>query len=450
MAESKLNADTKQQAKEATTDKDVKLATQPCPESVKWLWDAPHDTDRMQFVNLPAAWDPPNNGRLIELKGHIEPRKAGEQITFDVLADPANEPDAPLATLATTTATTDAKGEAKVKLTLPVYGGARFTVGGKTSSMAAPVRTGQITVWRKVFYQKTNMAAPPPPPVLSLDAPADMISALQGAFEPVFFKIEPGVKSEDTTPYKAHLTASERGTLETTLRANARDARSPFKMNIVMVDTADIVAEQEWVSAANSATVTTPEFVKWVHEPTVIRAEYQTSTTPAPDGTWAALTNVNEKPNATNSSLVAVEATIPHYTTGSTVQVRIKYRYQRGNAGGWGGTTGTLFMCIGRQRRAHAASPTGAELQQALTHEIGHALGLVPKNAAWHDPDPRDAPYNPVHCTYKDTATPPQPRCVMWYMLGGAGARLRFCASNRPDDCSHFLFRTDYSTLRWI
>lgn len=418
----------------------------------RWQWDAPHNQDRAQYVNLPAAWDPPNNGRDVELVGHIEPREAGKRVAFNVVPDPGNEPDVVSATtnatLAAASATTDARGEAKVKLTLPWYGGAKFKVGGKTGSMAQPALSGQLTVWRKVFYQVTSMASSPAPENLSLAAPADMISALSGAFEPVFFKLAPGVKSTDTTPYQAHLTAAQRSALEASLRPSAQDARSPFKMNIVMVDRADIVAEQEWTSPATTATVQTAWFLKWGYEPTVIYADYQPPGTPP--GPWTALTNVTTVAHPTDARFEAVRGTIPGFAAGSTVNVRIKYRYQRGNAGGWGGTTGTLFMCIGRQRRADASTPTGAQLQQALTHEIGHALGLVPPGAAWHDPDPRDAGYSLRHCKYKDTAATPEPRCVMWFMLGGGGPRLRFCHDDRPDDCSHFLYRTDYASLSWI
>jgi hypothetical protein len=272
-----------------------------------------------------------------------------------------------------------------------------------------------------------------------------MIAALTDAFTPVFFEIAPGVKAKASTPYQAHLTAAERGTLENSLRATAVDARSPFKLNIVTIDRADIVAEQEWTTSASTATVVTPWFLTWTYESTVIYAQQQKA-----DGTWQDLGNVQTITHPTDARFSAVSADVALGTPPTPVNVRIKYRYQRGNAGGWGGTTGTLFMCIGRQRRANAASPTGAELQQALTHEMGHALGLVAPGAAWHDPDPRDAGYSLRHCKYKDTATPPEPRCVMWYMLGGSGPRLRFCKDDKPNDCAHFLIRTDYSSLHWI
>lgn len=416
-----------------------------------WQWDAPHTTARDQFVNLPAAWDPPRNGREVELVGHVEPRRAGKTVRFSVIANPDNEPDTVSASAAAAldhaAATTDADGVARVKITLPWYGGSRWKVGGRTDTMGpAPVASGEITVWRKVFYQCTAMASPPAPSTLSLAAPGDMIAALIAAFDPVFIKLAPGVKASDTTPYQEHLTAAQRSSVESALRPAAVDARSPFKMNIITIDKADIVAEQTWAGAVTAAVFVIPSWIaKWPHEPMVITAQYQKA-----DGTWGNLVNVQVNNNPADAQQVSIQAEVPGFAAPATVNVSIRYRFQRGTAGGWGGTTGTLFMCIGRQRRADAATPTGAQLQQALTHEIGHALGLVPTTAAWIDPDPRDAAYSLRHCKYKDTAATPQPRCVMWFMLGGSGGRLRFCKDDRPDDCSHFLYRTGYASLSWI
>jgi hypothetical protein len=416
-----------------------------------WHWDAPHDAPHDQYVNLPRAWDPPRNGRDVELVGHIEPRRPGKTVRFNVIPNPGNEPDTVSATADATldhaAATTDANGVARVTITLPWYGGSRWKVGGRTDSMPpAPVASGELTVWRKVFYQRTEMASPPAPTTLSLAAPADMISALMGAFDPVFIKLAPGVKEHDTTPYQEHLTAAQRSALESTLRPAAVDARSPFKMNIVTIDKADIVAEQTWAGTTSAAVFVVPTWIaKWAYEPTVITAQYQKA-----DGSWGNLINVQVNANPADASQVSIQGEVPGFSAPSTVNVSVRYRYQRGTAGGWGGTTGTLFMCIGRQRRADAAKPTGAELQQALTHEIGHALGLVPTTAPWLDPDPRDAPYSLRHCKYKDTAATPEPRCVMWFMLGGSGPRLRFCKDDRPDDCSHHLYRTSYASLSWI
>jgi len=518
-------------------------AAETCPETATWQWDPPHTTNRQQFVNLPAAWDPPNNGRTIDLRGHVTPRQAGVTVTFNLVPNAANEAGTPAASLSTLTTTSGANGEAGVRLTLPIYGGARFSVGGRTPGMASPAISGELTVWRKVFYHITEMEStvsavwscgerscpghegrrdccergvwhcnrtqPPcpghsershrcaegtswtcgardcpghsqpfhkcrergavrpvwhcsirspacpghsshrhhcdPAPNLSFAAPAGMVTELQASFDPVFIKFAPGTTYHGTTPYRAHLTYEQRTALENSLRPEVQDNRSPFKMNIVLCDKADIVAEQEWSNGATSAQVRTPPFQEWPHQATVIRAQYQSST-----GAWSDLADVHTERDPAHSDQICVVATIPGFAAGATVNVRIGYRYQRGNAGGWGGTMGTLFMCIGRDRRANPATPTGADLQQALTHETGHALGLVPNAASWRDTDPRDAPYDLKHCGYLTTGAIPEPRCVMWYMLGGAGARLRFCSSDAPNDCGHFLLRTDYSTIAWI
>ena len=154
----------------------VGCPTQGCP-LVKWVWDDPHTKDRRQYVNLPADWDPAKNGTAVELVGHVEPRKSGETVTFSIIPNAGNEPDTGAASLSATSITTGDNGVGKVTLTLPHYGGAKFKVSGKTAPQDKPAESGELWVWRKVFYQKTDMANSPAPENLSLAAPGDMISA---------------------------------------------------------------------------------------------------------------------------------------------------------------------------------------------------------------------------------------------------------------------------------
>jgi hypothetical protein len=412
------------------------LAKKDSAPTYTFKWDPPFS--HRQWVNLPKAWGVVAFGTEATLTGHVEPKVGGQAVTFTLLPDPANPPEATGAALASTSAPSDGEGKVRIKVTFPIYPSSKFKVSGKTATMDTAVETDAIEVWRRVFYQVTAMTAAPDGTTFA--PPSDLIPALEGAFNPVWIELAPGTKKSASTPYKAHLTASERSSVENSLRGAAADDRSPFKMNIVMIDSADIVAEQEWTAQTKGPLVETLPFTKWAYEPTVIRAEYEQSA-----GTWVSLASISvvDLPGGR----AKVTASIPGPPT-APVRVRIKYRFQRGFAGGWGGTTGTIFMCIGRQRRANAASPSGADLQQALTHEIGHALGLVAPSASWHDPDPRDAGYSLRHCGYKTPTN--DPRCVMWFMLGGSGDRLRFCKSNAPNDCAHFLMRADLSTIRWI
>lgn len=406
------------------------------PTTFRFVWDQPFS--QRQWVNLPREWGVVAFGEVATLSGHVEPRVSGQTVTFALLPDPANPPEAAGAALEPATAVSDGEGKVQVEMLFPKYPGAKFKVAGKTASMAAPVESEPITVWRRVYYQITEMA--PAPDGRRFDPPPNMIAALENAFNPVWIEMAPGPKNTATTPYKAHLTAAERWSVECNLKPSSVDKRSPFKMNIVMVDSADIVAERNWEVFSTGPLIETDAFLRWPYEPTVISTGYEQS-----PGVWAPLADAQIIEVPAKGKII-VRATLPgnHPTP---VRAFIRHRYQRGNGAGWGGTTGTIFICIGLLRRL-GDNTDAAYLQPTLTHEIGHALGLVDKTAPWHDPDIRDQEYSLRHCGSKDAGG--QATCVMWWQGGGAGIRTQFCSGNPPNDCKHFLLGADLSTIRWI
>jgi hypothetical protein len=208
-------------------------------------------------------------------------------------------------------------------------------------------------------------------------------------------------------------------------------------MNIVLIDTADIVAEYSWSKASLGPHVETDPFTLWPHDPTVLWTGYEQS-----PGLWAPLVDVQVVD--LKDGRHKLTATIPGQHR-SPVQYRIDFRCQRGLAGGWGGPTGTVFLCMGRRLRA-GTTVSGSQLQPTLTHEIGHALRLVQSTSPWHDPDPRDSG-SLRHCGRTDAAK--KPLCVMWWTSKSCDAK-QFCTGNPPNDCTHFLLNADLSAIRWI
>ena len=81
-----------------------------------------------------------------------------------------------------------------------------------------------------------------------------------------------------------------------------------------------------------------------------------------------------------------------------------------------------------------------------MTHEMGHALGLVPVTASWHDPAARDSTYNPKHCHHMQADGSPE--CVMWFGLRGAPHT--FCTSHEPNNCTHYLLAADLTKVKWV
>lgn len=407
-----------------------------------FAWIAPHRTDRRHYVNLPNAWDTVNNGRVAKLVGEVSPPDAGVLVQFRLVPNAANNTHTDAASVQLTSYST-LNGRVEVDLNLPVFGGAKYKVEGATTDMATPDISGEIQVWRKFFYQVTTMANPPAPSTRSLALAGTVIPAVQAMFAPTFIEVAPSERSAATTPYVAHLTAAQRDTLETSLRTSARDARTPFKLNIITIDRSDIPnPPTTWTGSAAAPLVVTPSFPHWPHEPTVISAEYKTAATPAPDGTWAAMTGVAVLTPGDGTAMV--QAVVPGWT--AACDVRITYRSLRGAAGGWAGRNGAVFICSG-------VGSSTADIQQTIAHEVGHNLGLVPgaptaPSTAWHDPAARDNPYQPKHCGYNRTGTPPG-ACIMWFMLGQGNSQ-RFCTANHPSDCSFHLKRSDYSGLNWI
>jgi hypothetical protein len=165
------------------SDKPVGAPANSCLPNCVWQWDPPYTSDTKQYVNLPEDVAL-KYGPDALLKGHIEPRIPGVSVSFTVVPNAANEASTSTATLSGGSATTDDMGEATIKISLPQHGGLKYKVGGKTDSMAKAVDSGEITVWRKLWFEVDTMKKRGGG---TLDMDHDKLPAI---YEPCFIEIE--------------------------------------------------------------------------------------------------------------------------------------------------------------------------------------------------------------------------------------------------------------------
>jgi hypothetical protein len=410
----------------------VDAAAQSEPAYV-FVWDR---INERQWVNLPADWGS-DCGRQVTLVGHVEPRAAGQQVTLRLLPDADNPRRHARAELAAAIALSNADGAVKVDVQLPIYGGARFQVSAR--AVSGPfVLSPPVTVWRRIFYQVTTMD--PSPDGRRFDVPDGLMEALRQRLAAVFIDLQPGTKASATTPYLPNVyTDSE---YAATAKAAIKDDRSPFKLHIVALDMAER-AQWHRDKIYASAQIETKPFLRWKHGQT-IRPEDATFTTHEDPDHAQALVDVRVVDRSEGAAVIVARIPHPHPWK---VLVRLRYLIQSGpSPAGWGGKEGVLRICVGYVRKRYPEQQLIPILCHIMTHEVGHAFGLVPESASWHDAALRDQPYNPKHCHHAHADG--SPGCVMWFSAHDAPHT--FCTSHEPNNCTHFLRAADLSKVKWV
>jgi hypothetical protein len=399
-----------------------------------FVWD---QVNERQWVNLPATWGT-DCGRRVTLVGHVEPRASGRKVGFTLQADPANPPRHALAELASATARSDGDGAVKIDVQLPIYGGARFQVSAR--AVGGPhVISPPITVWRRIFYQLTTMD--PAPDGRRFDPPSGLMDVVRDHLAAVFIDLQPGTVASATTPYLVNVGTPDDSAA--TAKAGIRDVRSPFKLHIVAIDNAESRGRKK-EKIYTSAQIETKPFLKWKYGETITPARATFTTQEEPD-TSRLLVDVQVLDTFDGKAIITARVPHPHPWK---VMVRLDYWVQAGpTPAGWGGTDGVLRICVGDVKTRYREHEVLPVLAHVMIHEIGHALGLVPEEASWHDPDPRDEHYKPKHCRHLNADGSPE--CVMWFK-GRRDGIGHYCTSHEPHNCSHYLRAADLSKVAWI
>ena len=209
---------------------------------------------REQYINLDNRVDTatahPDFGRVIHLKARIawvsgDPTRslAGKTVYWYATAGGSNKagltgsepPGFNVAGSNTlrTTAGTDTDGwTSVVDFHLSLYGGDQFTLSAtEASSYTGGQSAGPYTVWRKFWYQVTEMTGEDGN---LLGLPADVSSAFEAGYETVFMRFEEQGPRTQANHVANAPTDAERAAIASPHFVN--NDRVPFKLHVVTID----------------------------------------------------------------------------------------------------------------------------------------------------------------------------------------------------------------------
>jgi hypothetical protein len=414
---------------------------------------APAAPGYRQFVNMAQGNNASHFGRQIEITATVDPPTEGVRVHFtldpdgngDRLAgapdaDPNNRRNLPAdqkASLTPASDVTDVHGVARTRLTLSTFGGDRFRVGASLTAGNPPsTYSGWFTVWRMLFFDVVEMERPSGGGVYEMK-PA-ILTAVRAGMADVFIQLEDtGVRTRG--PHVRNFETPEAGFQWAEDDDRTSDVRVPQKLHLAVIDSAcpgsGTYGPQPLDEAEAITTTGVSTFTIFPHDfagddSWLLSAQYQ-------DGaTWRDFAAGKVRPvGARGTRPVRFDFSGATVAPTAAQPVNVKIRYRKAfRATGWGGSNSLhLLICRGVFEDMMTVETADRRIVGTALHEPGHALGLVPASAAWHDAA------HTRHCT---TNT-----CHMWYE--NTPARVEF----HPAGCGDTLRGVDLTAAalqpRW-
>lgn len=423
-------------------------------------------TSRKQYINLDDQVDisapHPEYGRKIRLQARIEwvsgdksRSLAGHQVYWKGVAAASNRSgltgkerpgfdSAGSAALQKTTNTGADGWTPPVDFYLSLYGGDVFFVFATDKpDYSGGLPAGSYTIWRKFWYQVTEMDDGKGG-VLAL--PSAVTNAFEAGYRTVFMEFSEK-SPRNKAPYAWNLK-------DGTARANAAkpyfpvDSLCPFKAHIMTIHHSEPGPK---LTELPQITLTTPKWVSLAWHllwwdgagsmPWKVSAQYRT-TKPNP-GAWTDIPNsiISVSPMSAQPGYYKITADFSSTTVKPTpaapIELQVKINTNPVTAQGWGGGSHHLFLCTGFVNGYYVSGDRNPMQESDSVHEIGHALGLVnlkPVGAGtdgWED------------TTHKNHCQKPPTECTMWYM--SQTNRLTTFHLDGGVGCHDRLRRQDYS-----
>ncbi len=423
-------------------------------------------TSRKQYINLDEKVDTsqphPEYGRKITLQARIEwvsgdksRSLAGKKVYWRIDAPSSNKSgltgkeregfDSEGSWTLKKAANTGANGWCDAVEFYPsLYGGDVFSVfATDKSDYSGGMPTGSYTVWRKFWYQVTEMKdSSGTGSVFSLPAP--VTSAFESGYLTVFIEFHE-VAPRNNANYVANL-ADDAARAAAAKPHFTADARIPFKAHIMTVDYSGTGSEEKSVADTMTGTAWTSAdwFLVWRLDagtlPWKVSAQYQA----AGSKTWTDIPdsaiNTHTDPAKKGFKRIKLDFSSGPVKPSAKAPVKIKLKIKCAGpniALGWGGGDHHLYLCTGALHDIETSSDWDLIQRSDCVHEIGHALGLVnlAPNAAgaqsWED----TAHAN--HCIKPATS------CAMFWM--SSTTRLTTFHLDGGKGCHDYLRRQDFS-----
>jgi len=426
----------------------------------------PVATSRIQYINLDDKVDTstphPEYGRKIQLQARIEwvsgdkaRSLAGHKVYWKIVPPSSNKSgltakekegfDSEGSGTLKKPANTAADGWCDVVNFYPSqYGGDVFSVfATDKSDYSGGMPTGTYTVWRRFWYQVTEMDDGKGG---SLSLPSAVTSAFEAGYKTVYMEF-----SEATPRTKASHVWNLK---DPTARKNAAkphfpiDAKCPFKAHIMTIDHSEPGPK---LTTLPKITLTGPKWVSSVEHllwwdgggstPWKVSAKYR-KTKPTP-GAWTDIpaSCISVVPNSATPARYKIisdfSGTSVSPTAASPVEIQFKINTNPLTAQGWGGGSHHLFLCTGFVNGFYVSGDRNPMQESDSVHEIGHALGLVNLAPVGAGTDGWEDSAHPNHCKKPPT------ECAMWYM--SQTDRLTTFHLDGGKGCHDRLRRQDYS-----
>ncbi len=392
------------------------------------------DEDYKQYVNMDQGTVDSHEGRDIEISAQVSPPEEGRRVYFRIEPHDDNRDgldEDEQASLSEEEVRTDENGVAQTTLTLSTYGGDRCRVAARLLRRGSVMaRTGWFHVWRRLFYEITEMEG--------YSMSNDVINYVKAAMDKVFIQMDQATGKHTgrevevfTSPGVASAWADETCT----------NRRVPLKVHYAVISYAGRKVEDDDGGVINTESATlSSRFRPWDFEDEdwVISAKYREEG----GSTWhdfdvdrdISLTGDNPR-----KQIVVDFSETDVDPTETPQEVRIRYHRMSG-INGWGGprnlhvriAKGTINEFYSRSGRTAAQNRADIDRIMAGTciHEPGHAMNLV-YGQDWQTSDASQG----RHCQYED--------CVMWYQ--GRRDRSHDYHSDHDPGCHTYLRGKDLS-----